>query len=93
MGVILAFAVGYVVGAGAGRERLEEVFEALRTVRDSQEFRELLGAVRSHAAAAFEELSVRLRDGDADLGVDELLDRARKLLRGDDPGAPTAPGS
>ena len=52
MGILLAFAVGYVVGAQAGSEGYEEVVTSLKLVRDSEEFKALLSALRSHAESA-----------------------------------------
>jgi hypothetical protein len=43
MGVVVAFLVGYVLGARAGREGLEELLDSLQTISQSNEFRGVLG--------------------------------------------------
>lgn len=48
MGTLFGFAVGYIVGARAGNEGFDDVVEALRTIRESEEFRALLEITRSH---------------------------------------------
>ncbi len=44
MGVLLAFAVGYVVGARAGAQDFDDVVRAVQELRDSEEFRSLGGS-------------------------------------------------
>jgi hypothetical protein len=79
MGVLLAFAFGYVVGGKAGKEGLEEVANSLKAVRESPEFRGLLKALRSHASYALRELSEALADTDSKVDFDDLLARVRAL--------------
>jgi hypothetical protein len=50
MGVLLAFLVGWSVGAKAGPSGFEDVVEAAKAVRASQEFSALLAVVRTHTA-------------------------------------------
>jgi hypothetical protein len=81
MGILLAFAVGYAVGAKAGSESFDEVVEALKAVRDSDEFSSLLKALRSHAGHALRELATAV-DGTGQEGgsTQDLVDRVRKLI-------------
>jgi hypothetical protein len=57
VGVFLALAVGYVIGARAGSRDLDDVTDALRALRDSQEMADLSGALRSHLGHTLRELA------------------------------------
>jgi uncharacterized protein YjgD (DUF1641 family) len=81
MGVLLAFTIGYVAGGRAGREGLEEVSASLKALRESEEFRGVLKALRSHASHALRELSDALRDPETKLDFDSLLERVQSLSR------------
>ena len=86
MGVLLAFAVGYVVGARAGSERYQEVADAVTAVRDSSEFQALVAALRSHAGFVLTELGQRLSPGAEDpLTVQDVLARVRSVVRPEGP--------
>ena len=52
MGILLAFVVGWAVGAKAGPAEFEEVVAAAKTVRDSEEFTALLAVVRQHVGSS-----------------------------------------
>ena len=81
MGIVLAFAVGYFVGANAGQAGYQEVIEALHAVRESAEFEALIEAMRAHAAATLQELSVRVgQPGDEPLTPASALERVRDLI-------------
>ena len=81
MGIVLAFAVGYFVGANAGQESYQEVLTSLRAVRESDEFGSLMEALRSHAAATLHELSIRVgQPPDEPLTPASVLDRVRDLI-------------
>jgi len=79
MGVLLAFFVGWTVGAKAGPKGFEEVVDALRTVRDSEEFAALVVITRAHAASALGGLS-RLVSGETPMPEPaDLLGRVQRL--------------
>jgi hypothetical protein len=82
MKVVLALAAGYVLGARAGAEHFDDVIRSFRAVRDSEEFHDLVGSVRSHAGATLRELASMVERpraaGDADAPAD-LVDRVRHL--------------
>jgi hypothetical protein len=81
VGIVLAFAVGYLVGANAGHEGYEEVVESLRAVRASDEFNGLLTALRSHASASLRQLGDLIDEGSGDdAGPVRLLERVRTLM-------------
>jgi hypothetical protein len=90
MGVLMAFAVGYVVGAKAGGRDFDEVLAALRSVVDSDEFADLLSALRAHLARTLSDLG-ELIDAPTSESVDvsDLVDRVRRLARRDERGPGT----
>jgi hypothetical protein len=99
MGIVLAFAVGYVVGANAGQEGYQDVVDAVRSLRESDEFRALLSALRSHASAALRQVGDLVdQDQGEPFDPSKILDRVRDLMdRGGDragaDGSPTGPAS
>ena len=82
MGIVLAFAVGYLVGANTGKEGYQEVVDALKAVRDSDEFHGLAGAVRSHLGASLRQLADIVEDQQRLEGSSpaRLLDRVRTIM-------------
>lgn len=74
MGLLLVFAAGYVMGSRAGSETLDEVVGAVRAIRESDEFNDLVTALRNHAA-------------DSLRGLAAMVEHGRESA--DDPGVPT----
>lgn len=60
MGLILAFIAGYVIGARDGSEALDEVIDAARAVAASQEFEDLVTALRAHVGHVLQEVGRRI---------------------------------
>lgn len=88
MGILMAFAVGYFVGARAGSERLDEVIASLKAVRESEEFLGLLDSLRTHSAHVLQELSSHLASSDREpLPIDDIVARVRGLIARDVPTA------
>lgn len=85
MGTLFGFVVGYVIGARSGSKSFDEVVDALRAIRDSEEFRALLDVVRRHVRSTAREVAERLAADDASPSAAEILDRARRRF-----GAATA---
>jgi hypothetical protein len=87
MGLVMAFAMGYVVGARGGNEGLDEVIRSLRAIRDSPEMKDLVEAVRAHVGYTLRELASRMDDGSSlDLDLDDegdLVDQVRRLTERD----------
>jgi hypothetical protein len=85
MGLLLFFAAGYVMGARAGGESLDEVIDAVHAIRESDEFHDLLSALRTHAADSLRGLATTLEKGrepsDSRATPSDLLDRV-KLIAG-----------
>jgi hypothetical protein len=84
MGLLLVFAAGYVMGARAGGESLDDVIDAVHAIRESDEFHDLLAALRTHAADSLRGLATMLDNGrDATAGrstPSDLLDRVKLLV-------------
>lgn len=79
MGVLLAFFVGWTVGAKAGAQGFQEVLDAVRTVKDSEEFEALVAIARSQVSGALHELS-KLVSGDTPTPTPvDLLERVQRL--------------
>lgn len=81
MGILLAWAVGYVVGAKGGAQDFEDVVQAAKDLRDSDEVRQLWSVLRSHfgrilrsAADMLEEIAGPQPSGD-------LVDRVRLMMK------------
>jgi hypothetical protein len=95
MGVVLAFVVGYLVGARAGQQGFDDLATSARAVRESEEFRALLGAARSHLSSTFGELSRLVsEEGRPSASVEGVLGRVRRLFEEPTSGASagTRPG-
>jgi hypothetical protein len=86
MGILMAFAVGYFVGARAGNDRLDEVIASLKAVRESEEFHALLDSLRTHSAHMLQELSTYLSAAErgVPLPIDDLVARVRGLIGRED---------
>ena len=83
MGFLLVFAAGYVMGARAGGETLDEVVDAVHAIRESEEFHDLVTALRSHAALSLRGLAGMLESGrqvtDGSVSTGDLLERMRVI--------------
>lgn len=79
MGALLAFLVGWSVGAKAGPAGFEEVVAAAKTVQQSDEFAALLSVARSHLADSLVALG-RLVSGESPLPpTADLLEQVQRL--------------
>jgi hypothetical protein len=86
VGILTAFGVGYLVGSQGGREGLDEVVAAAREVKSSDEFADLLRALRTHAGDTLQELGRRLGGASSEpLSIVTLLERARGKATKDTP--------
>jgi uncharacterized protein YerC len=83
MGMLLVFAVGYVMGSRAGGETLDEVVDAVHAIRESDEFHDFVRALRTHAAHSLRGLATMVekgRDPTDDAGAPtDLLERVRLI--------------
>jgi hypothetical protein len=84
MGLLLVFAAGYVMGARAGGESLDEVIDAVHAIRESDEFHDLVSALRTHAADSLRGLATTLEKGreptDGRTTPSDLLDRVKLIV-------------
>ena len=84
MGVLLVFAAGYVMGARGGGESLDDVVDAMRAIRESDEFHDFLKALRTHAAHSLRGLATTLENGrqrdDDRASSADLLERVRLIV-------------
>lgn len=79
MGVLLAFFVGWAAGAKSGPKGFQEFAEAVKTVKESEEFGAFLAISRTHAASALHELSKLLSGETPAPDPVDLLDRVQRL--------------
>ena len=78
MGMLIAFGVGYILGARAGKDGLEEVADSVRAVRNSEEFAALVSAARSYLSHALQEASALVApEAQRPVSAADLLDRLR----------------
>lgn len=81
MGIFVAFAVGYVLGARTGSRDLDQLREAIAALRESDEFADLVSAARSHASHTLHEIANMVERGDTpDIDTDDLVGRVRQLF-------------
>ena len=85
MGILIAFAAGYAFGAKAGSQDFGDVVEALRAIKDSDEFHDLLRSLRSHAAHSLRELASMLERTNIDgrlssVTTQDLVARVKTLV-------------
>ena len=89
MGVLLAFAVGYTLGARAGHRGFDELVASMKAIRDSEEFHAMLAAARSHTGYILQEVAQLLGDTDGPPILDDLVHRVNAMTR----KLPTRPAS
>jgi hypothetical protein len=84
MGLLLVFAAGYVMGARAGGESLDEVVDAMHAIRESEEFHDFVKALRTHTAHSLRGLASTLENGrqprEETPGSSDLLERVRLIV-------------
>jgi hypothetical protein len=87
MGLLLVFAAGYVMGARAGSESLDEVVDAVQAIRESDEFHDLVKALRTHAAHSLQGLASMVENGrgtsdtpGTTTTTGDLVDRVRLIV-------------
>ena len=93
MGILLVFAAGYVMGARAGGESLDEVIGAVHAIRESDEFNDLVKALRRHAAHSLRGLATMLENGRGQVmadgaGANDLVDRVKLIVGLRSPSTP-----
>jgi hypothetical protein len=84
MVAFVALVVGYVLGAKAGSRDLDQVAGSLKRLAQSEEFADVVVAVRSHVGHTLRELGTMV-DGGADEPEEtgDLVDRVQHLFAGE----------
>jgi hypothetical protein len=80
MGVFVALAVGYVIGARAGSKDLDQVTQALKALSASEEFGDVVSAVRSHVSHTLRGLAGMIEGTADEMETGDLVDRVRHLI-------------
>ena len=81
MGLFLAFGMGYAIGARAGSRDLDAIMSSLNAVRESEEFHDLIKAVRSHVGSTLRELAKMVDAGVMEsASTQDLVERVRHLI-------------
>jgi hypothetical protein len=80
MGLLLAFAAGWLVGARAGPQHQAELLGAWRALRETEEFAALGAAVRAHLAGALRGLADTIEGTSGLDDGDDLVERVRSLF-------------
>ncbi len=84
MGIILAFAAGYVFGTKTGTDNFAELVRTARAIRETEEFRDFVDAVRDHVAGTMRGVADMV-DNNVDVASNgaatgDLVDRVRQLV-------------
>lgn len=87
MTTLFGFIVGYIVGARAGNEGWVRVEQAVKDIRESDEFRNLIAVLRDHLRGTVQIVNDRLAAGDVNLmpDIEALAARARARVTGERP--------
>jgi hypothetical protein len=78
--LFLALAVGYVIGAQAGRKELDELARSWKALRESDEVADVVSAARSHLGQTLHELAAMVDREPADGDAADLVERVRHLV-------------
>jgi hypothetical protein len=82
VGLVLAFIAGYVIGARDGSEALDEVIDAAKAVAESQEFDDLVRALRAHAGHVLQEVGRRIDPSSGEpISMSTIIGRARDIVQ------------
>lgn len=84
MSTLFGFVVGYVVGARGGSASWGRVEQALRDIRQSDEFHNLVDVLKDHVRGTVSVVNDRLaaEDGSAMADLEQLAARARARVTG-----------
>jgi hypothetical protein len=82
VGVLLAFAVGYVIGARAGSQDFDDVVHAVKEIRGSEEFNGFLSALRSHLSHTLRDVANVIDETQVEsVNSQDLVDHVKQLIR------------
>lgn len=83
MTMLVAFAVGYVMGARGGSEEFDEVVESIKAILGSEAFSDFVAALRFHAAHTLREVAAMLerpRAGSGGTDTPDLVQQVNSLI-------------
>ena len=81
MGILVALAAGYVIGARAGSKDLDQVARSLRSLLESEEFADVMIALRSHLGHTLRELANAVDGNDGRTGDSgDLVERVTHIF-------------
>jgi hypothetical protein len=83
MKVLMALVGGYLIGARAGSRDFDQLTKSLRALYESEEFDDLVSAVRTHAGHTLRELADVVDHGGDFLPAHDLVERVRQLAARD----------
>jgi hypothetical protein len=82
MKVLIALVGGYLIGARAGSRDFDQLTKSFRALYESEEFDDLVSAVRTHASHTLRELA-DVVDSGSGLPTHDLVERVRQLAARD----------
>ena len=82
MELLVAFAIGWVVGAHGGEEGFRDVVQAATELRRSEEFAALMEALRAHLAYTLRSLADVLSAPESEISPESVVERVVQLMRG-----------
>ena len=83
MGIFVALAVGYVVGAKTGSKDLDQLVKSLRALRESEEFADVVSAARTHLGHTLREIANTIERGSSvahEHHNGDMVERVRQLF-------------
>jgi hypothetical protein len=83
MKVLFALLGGYLIGARAGSRDFDQLSKSFRAVYQSEEFEDLVSAVRTHAGHTLRELADLVDHRGEPLPTHDLVERVRQLAARD----------
>jgi hypothetical protein len=81
MNVVLALAIGYVVGAKSGGKELDQLGRSLKALCETEEFSDVIGAARAQLGSTLRELASMV---DGERRVPDVSGEARAADAGGD---------
>jgi hypothetical protein len=83
MKVLIALVGGYLIGARAGSRDFDQLTKSFRALYESEEFDDLVTALRTHAGHTLRELADVVDHGSDLLPTHDLVERVRQLASRD----------
>jgi len=82
MGMLFAFLVGWAMGTRGGEQSYDDVVNAFKEVRDSDEMATLMGALRTHTGYVLRQAADWLESSEATLPTStDFIERVRGIVQ------------